>query len=81
MEPKSTTKQQEKSLKTKELLFPLNKDNYIEFLENILKKHGQTQYKVSSKQQFSFKFTLPKTKRYCSYCCTTLAGCLVHNPF
>ena len=60
----TTTKRQEKSIKTKELFFPLNKDNYIEFLGSILEKHGQTQYRVSSKQRFLFKFTMPKTKRY-----------------
>lgn len=59
---KSTVKKQEKSVKTKELLFQLNEDNYVEFLESILEKHGRTQYKVSNKHRFSFKFT--KTKRY-----------------
>ncbi|KAG6370349.1 hypothetical protein JVT61DRAFT_12157 [Boletus reticuloceps] len=59
---KSTAKKQEKSVKTKELLFPLNEDNYIEFLESILEKHGQTQFKVSKKHRFSFKFTMAKTK-------------------
>ena len=60
----TTTKWQEKSIKTKELFFLLNKDNYIKFLGRILEKHGQTQYRVSSKQWFSFKFTMPMTKRY-----------------
>ena len=36
----TTTKQQEKSVKTKELHFSLNNNNYIEFLESILEKHS-----------------------------------------
>lgn len=44
--------------------FFLNEDNYLEFLESILDKHGQTQYKFSPKQWFSFKFTMPKLKKY-----------------
>ena len=60
----TTTKQQEKSVKTKELHFSLNNNNYIEFLESILEKHSQTQYKVSHKQQFLFKYAMPKIKKY-----------------
>ena len=66
---KSTAKRQEKSVKTKELLFPLNEDNYVKFLESVLEKHGQTQYKVSKKQWFSFKFTMAKMKGYGSLSC------------
>ncbi|KIK73595.1 hypothetical protein PAXRUDRAFT_178013 [Paxillus rubicundulus Ve08.2h10] len=62
---KSTTKWQEKPVKTKEMLFPLNENNYVEFLESVLEKHSQTKYRVSCKQRFSFKFTMPKTKSQC----------------
>ena len=58
----TTTKWQEKSVKTEELHFSLNDDNYIEFLESILEKHSQTQYKVSHKQQFSFRYTMPRKR-------------------
>ncbi|KAF8545605.1 hypothetical protein OG21DRAFT_1492165 [Imleria badia] len=58
----TAAKQQEKSVKTKELVFPLGEENYVDFLESILEKHGQTQYKVSHKQSFPFKFTMPKIK-------------------
>ncbi|KAG6377874.1 hypothetical protein JVT61DRAFT_14660 [Boletus reticuloceps] len=61
---KSVAKRQEKTVKTKQLAFSLNEGNYIEFLESILEKHGQTQFKVSRKQFFSFKFTMPKMKKY-----------------
>ena len=61
---RTTAKRQEKSVKTKELHFPLDENNYIEFLESILEKHGKTQYKVSSMQWFSFKYIVPKIKRY-----------------
>ena len=61
---KSAVKKQEKSVKMKELLFQLNEDNYIEFLENILEKHSQTQYKSLNKYWFLFKFTMVKMKRY-----------------
>lgn len=60
----TTVKWQEKSIKTKELLFPLNKTNYIDFLESMLEKHGKAQYKVSSKQWYSFKYIILKTKRF-----------------
>ena len=59
----NTTKQ-EKSLKTKELFFTLKESNYVEFLLGILEKHGKTQYKVTNKQCFPFKFIMPKTKGY-----------------
>ncbi|KAF8132039.1 hypothetical protein EV363DRAFT_1480092 [Boletus edulis] len=58
----TAAKRQEKSIKTKELVFPLGEENYVDFLESILEKHGQTQYKVSHKQSFPFKFTMPKIK-------------------
>ena len=60
---KTVSKQLEKSVKMKQLLFSLDEANYIEFLESVLKKHGKTQYKVSSKQWFSFKYITPKMKR------------------
>ena len=60
----TTAKQQEKSIKTKKLLFPLDETNYIHFLESMLEKHGKAQYKVSSKQWYSFKYIILKTKRF-----------------
>ena len=61
---RASTKREEKSVKTKELLFALKENNYLEFLEGILEKHEKRQYKVSSKQCFSFKFIAPKAKRF-----------------
>ena len=61
---KTSTKHEEKSVKTKKLLFALEENNYLKFLEGILKKHEKKQYKVSSKQQFSFKFIASKIKGY-----------------
>ncbi|KIK14544.1 hypothetical protein PISMIDRAFT_116870 [Pisolithus microcarpus 441] len=49
-----------KSVKMKELFFPLREDNYLTFLQRILEKHGQDQYKVSVHKRYSFKFVLPK---------------------
>ena len=60
----TTTKQQEKSIKIKNLLFLLNKTNYIESLKNMLEEHGKARYKVSDKQQFSFEYIILKTKRF-----------------
>ena len=38
------TSKEEKSTKTKELLFASNDSNYVEFLEAILLKHGLERY-------------------------------------
>ncbi|KAI6017048.1 hypothetical protein EDC04DRAFT_2902751 [Pisolithus marmoratus] len=40
-----------KSMKTKELLFPLRDNNYLSFLQSLLEKHGQDQFKVSERNQ------------------------------
>jgi hypothetical protein len=58
----SVTKE-EKSVKTKELVFAVNNSSYIDFLQSILDKHGQAQYKASTKKWFPFKFVLPKAKK------------------
>ena len=58
------TTKQEKSLKTKELFFTLKESNYIKFLLGILEKHGKTQYEITNKQCFPFKFVMPKAKGY-----------------
>ncbi|KAN0097883.1 hypothetical protein V8E55_002329 [Tylopilus felleus] len=59
------TTKQEKSLKTKELFFTLKESNYIKFLLGILEKHGKTQYEITNKQCFPFKFVMPKAKGQC----------------
>ncbi|KIK75835.1 hypothetical protein PAXRUDRAFT_171535, partial [Paxillus rubicundulus Ve08.2h10] len=43
------------SVKTKELFFLLNEDNYVEFLvESIIEEHSQTQYRVSRNLGYNF---------------------------
>ncbi|KAI6036169.1 hypothetical protein BKA83DRAFT_4622895 [Pisolithus microcarpus] len=59
---KAPTPKEVKSVKMKELFFPLREDNYLTFLQRILEKHGQDQYKVSVHKRYSFKFVLPKVK-------------------
>lgn len=56
---KSTVKKQDKYMKMKELLFQLNKDNCIEFLESILEKHSHTQYKDLSWTSIGSHSSLP----------------------
>ncbi|KAI6015958.1 hypothetical protein EDC04DRAFT_2903549 [Pisolithus marmoratus] len=51
-----------KSVKMKELFFPLQDDDYPLFLQSILEKHGQDQYKVSVCKCYPFKFVLLKVK-------------------
>lgn len=47
---KGSTMKEEKSVKTKECLFTLTNDNYILFLQSILKKQGYDNYKVSERK-------------------------------
>ncbi|KAI6037475.1 hypothetical protein EDC04DRAFT_2897425 [Pisolithus marmoratus] len=62
---KVSTAKEVKSMKMKELLFPLRDDNYLSFLQSLLKKHGQDQFKVSERKCYPFKFMLPKVKSQC----------------
>ena len=52
---KAVAKCSEKSIKTKEFLFAPKENNYVDFLQSI---HGKTEYMVSSKWHFPFKFTV-----------------------
>ena len=70
---KSKTVKEEKSTKTKELVFRIDENNYIDFLQSILKKHGQGHFKVSEKKHFPFKFVPPKAKRSVCYFPPTFA--------
>ena len=66
--PKKTAKgktevsKEEKKKEIKELKISLNNSNYLPFLQSLLKKHRQDQYKLSEKKQFAFKYALPKAK-------------------
>ncbi|KAI6033484.1 hypothetical protein BKA83DRAFT_4120971 [Pisolithus microcarpus] len=56
------TSKEEKSTKTKELLFAINDSNYLEFLRSILHKHGLKNYEVTEKKHFPLKYIPPKAK-------------------
>ena len=62
---KAAVSKEEKSVKVnlKELQFSIDNTNYLDFLQSILDKHGQDQYMLSVKKQFSFKYIPPKMKR------------------
>ncbi|KAI6019254.1 hypothetical protein BKA83DRAFT_4127200 [Pisolithus microcarpus] len=59
---KASAAKEVKSVKTKELLFPLRDNNYLGFLQSLLEKHGQDQYIVSDQRWYPFKFVPPKAK-------------------
>ncbi|KIK13183.1 hypothetical protein PISMIDRAFT_119385 [Pisolithus microcarpus 441] len=59
---KASAAKEVKSVKTKELLFPLRDNNYLGFLQSLLEKHGQDQYIVSDRRRYPFKFVPPKAK-------------------
>ncbi|KAI6041844.1 hypothetical protein EDC04DRAFT_2892540 [Pisolithus marmoratus] len=65
MKGKASALKDVKPVKTKELFFPLQDDNYLLFLQSILEKHGQDQYKVSVHKCYPFKFVPPKVKGQC----------------
>ncbi|KAI6156658.1 hypothetical protein BKA82DRAFT_115540, partial [Pisolithus tinctorius] len=50
------------TMETKELTFAVNDTNYLNFLQHVLDKHGQGQYRVSSSKHFPFKFVPPKVQ-------------------
>ncbi|KAI5998888.1 hypothetical protein EDC04DRAFT_2909211 [Pisolithus marmoratus] len=56
------TSKEEKSTKTKELLFTPDDSNYLEFLHSILHKHSLMNYQVTEKKHFSLKYILLKVK-------------------
>ncbi|KAI6011735.1 hypothetical protein EDC04DRAFT_2905321 [Pisolithus marmoratus] len=62
MKGKTSVLKEVKSIKTKELSFPLKVDNYLDFLQGVLDKHGQDHYKISERKQYLFKYVPPKTK-------------------
>ncbi|KAI6018359.1 hypothetical protein EDC04DRAFT_2607763 [Pisolithus marmoratus] len=49
------TSKEEKSMKTKELLFAPNPANYVKFLQVVLLKHGLQAYEVTTKKHFPLK--------------------------
>jgi len=57
-----TTSKEEKSIKTKELVFPINESNHLDFLRSILLKHGQKSYEVTEKKHYPFWYIPPKVK-------------------
>lgn len=59
---KVTTKE-EKSVKTKELLIAISDSNYVDFLQSVLAKHGQDQYKIMERKRYPIKYVPPKAKR------------------
>ncbi|KAI6016777.1 hypothetical protein PISMIDRAFT_18143 [Pisolithus microcarpus 441] len=63
---KASAAKEVKSVKTKELLFPLRDNNYLGFLQSLLEKHGQDQYIVSDRRWYPFKFVPPKAKGQCA---------------
>lgn len=50
--------------KMKELSFAVTNDNYLEFLTEMLSKHGKTDYRVSDKRRYTFKHSIPPAKTY-----------------
>ncbi|KAG6379015.1 hypothetical protein JVT61DRAFT_11437 [Boletus reticuloceps] len=63
---KSAAPKEGKTVKVKELQFSIDDTNYLNFLQSILDKHGQDQYQVSAKKQFTFKYMPPKEKKRAS---------------
>jgi hypothetical protein len=57
---------QKKESKTKELKhsFTATTENYVEFLQAILTKHGEEKYNITIKKRFSFKAICPPNKAY-----------------
>ncbi|KAI6130817.1 hypothetical protein EV401DRAFT_1884260 [Pisolithus croceorrhizus] len=60
MKGKTSVPKEVKSIKIKELSFPLKVNNYLDFLQGILNKHGQDHYKVSERKWYSFKYVPPQ---------------------
>ena len=58
------TSKEEKSTKTKKLVFVIKPSNYINFLQGMLQKLGQEDYEVTARKHYPFKYLLPKTKWY-----------------
>ncbi|KIM50301.1 hypothetical protein SCLCIDRAFT_18538 [Scleroderma citrinum Foug A] len=57
------TSKEDKSTKTKELIFAINSSNYLDFLQNVLLKHGQKSYEVTEKKHYPFRYIPLKAKR------------------
>ena len=57
---------EKKELKTKELKYSFSptSENYVEFLQAILAKHGEEKYNITAKKRFSFKAICPPSKAY-----------------
>lgn len=53
---------EEKSTQTKELVFCINKSNYVKFLQSILDKPGQGHFKISKKKHFLLSLCHQKPK-------------------
>ena len=65
---KAAVSKEEKSVKDlKELQLSIDNTNYLDFLQSILNKHGQDQYMLSAKKQFSFKYVYTTKDEKVSY--------------
>ena len=53
-----------KDTKTKETQFAVDKDNYVGFLKLLLAKHGESKYRVTKQNVFSFKYICPPARKY-----------------
>ncbi|KAI6045834.1 hypothetical protein EDC04DRAFT_2598430 [Pisolithus marmoratus] len=65
MKGKTSVLKEVKSVKTKELSFPLKVNNYLDFLQGVLDKHGQDHYKILERKRYLFKYVPPKIKGQC----------------
>ncbi|KAI9573363.1 hypothetical protein HD554DRAFT_2035200 [Boletus coccyginus] len=63
---KVATPKEAKAIKVKKLQFLVNNTNYLDFPQSILDKHGQDQYRLLAKKQFTFKYISPKAKGQCA---------------
>ncbi|KIK74293.1 hypothetical protein PAXRUDRAFT_791188, partial [Paxillus rubicundulus Ve08.2h10] len=58
-----TTSKEERSVKTKELMFTTTETNYLTFLHAALAKHSCEQFKISDAKCYPYKYTIG-TKRF-----------------
>ncbi|KIM64578.1 hypothetical protein SCLCIDRAFT_114694 [Scleroderma citrinum Foug A] len=53
--------------KIKELAFTVMEKNYLDFLMEMLSKHGKMDYHVSEKKRYTFKYTIHLAKTYVNF--------------
>ncbi|KAG2361169.1 hypothetical protein BDR07DRAFT_1610358 [Suillus spraguei] len=51
-----------KSTKVKELVFQISEPNYLEFLTIILAKHDKSQYRVTERKKYGFKYLVGNSR-------------------